>query len=260
MHRRRHQFQAGTNRKIPYSRYLWHISLSGLVFFWSFYSLENSEWSWKLNTALPAAILLRILYKGWILKDPNDVEVQILSVSSSPSDLLFGPLQAAGSMIYLGLYHFCTTQSAVIAAALVGDALAPLVGTRYGRHVYQLNPLARTKTMEGSIVVFLTTVFMSYVFLHAMDISPVEPLRMVLAYGAIAAVAEATAPSHLDNLVICMVLLASIPHVQTLLDDDAFGTVPVVVEQVAQRPANVFVQVTNFVFYRNQNSTVKAGA
>jgi hypothetical protein len=43
------------------------------------------------------------------------------------------------------------------------------------------------------------------------------PLRIILAYAGIAAVAEGTAPGNCDNFVMAVVLHFSIPRVQQLL-------------------------------------------
>jgi dolichol kinase len=136
------------------------------------------------------------------LKDPDDLEVQTLSRSSSPSELLFGPLQIAAIMVWLGLYKFMTEQAAITAAAVgIGDGLAPMIGAIYGRHMYQM-PFASPKTMEGSVVgVFLGTVAGCYLYLYMMGLS-LLPLRMVLTFSGIAAFVEGTAPGNLDNLTV----------------------------------------------------------
>jgi hypothetical protein len=191
--------------------------LSTSLFFWPLFDV-NDGWSWRLNTLIPAAMMARFVSKGMIAKNPDDVEVQALSRSSSPSELLWGPVQLTAVIIYLGLYCFQTQEAAIIAAALgVGDGcIAPLIGTTYGRHVYQM-PLASRKTMEGSVVgVFLGTVSASYLYLYAMGL-PLLPLRILLTYGAIAAVVEGTSPGNLDNLAIPLVLHFSMDRVQEWL-------------------------------------------
>jgi dolichol kinase len=190
--------------------------LSTSVLFWPLFD-DTDGWSWRLNTLLPAAMMARFVTKG-LTKTPDDAEVQALSRSSSPSELLWGPVQLTAVLIYLGLYCFQTQEAGIIAAALgVGDGLAaPLIGTQFGRHVYQM-PLASPKTMEGSVVgVFLGTVSASYLYLYGMGL-PLLPLRMVLTYGAIAAVVEGTAPGNLDNLAIPVVLHFSMDVVQEWL-------------------------------------------
>lgn len=147
------------------------------------------------------------------MKDPDDIEVQTMSRSSSPSELLWGPMQWAAILTYLGLYRFQTTEAAIqVAAVGVGDALAPWLGNWYGRHVYQM-PLAGRKSMEGSLVgVFLGTCVGIYLCLPALGLAPL-PLREVLVYGTIAAVVEGTSPSHSDNLMVAMAIHFSIDRV-----------------------------------------------
>jgi len=137
------------------------------------------------------------------LKDPEDVEVQTLSRSSSPSELLFGPLQFAAVLVVLGLYRFQTTEAAVVTAAVgMGDACAPVIGSWFGRHPYQM-PLASQKTMEGSVCgVFMGSCSATYFFLFCLRIRPFLPLRLVLAYAGIAAVVEGTCADYIDNLAV----------------------------------------------------------
>lgn len=193
-----------------------HILLSGSLIFWPYY--DTSDWTWRFNTVVPAALMIRFWYKGYICKDPDDTEVQALSRSSSPSELLWGPMQFTGILVYLGLYHFMTARAAILIAALaVGDSgAAPLIGSLYGRHVYQM-PLAARKSMEGSVVgVFLGTVAGIYIFFYLLGFD-VLPLRLVLSYGAIAAIVEATSPSGLDNLILSTVLHFSIDRIDDWL-------------------------------------------
>jgi dolichol kinase len=126
-------------------------------------------------------------------------------------------MQFAGVLVYLSLYRFMTEEAAVTAAALgIGDALAPIFGQVFGRHVYHM-PLGPVKTMEGSVVgVFLGTVVAMYLFLYMLGI-PLLPLRMVLAYAGIAAVVEGTSPGNMDNVLVPVVLHFSIDRVQQWL-------------------------------------------
>ena len=137
-----------------------------------------------------------------------------MSRSSSPSELLFGPLYFCGILIWLGLYSFQTQRAAIIGAAIgIGDALAPWLGHQFGRHSYQV-PLAARKTMEGSLCgVFLGTVCGSYLFLYVMGLE-LLPLRIVLVYGVLAAVVEGTSLKGMDNVVMAVVLHLSMEKVQ----------------------------------------------
>lgn len=144
--------------------------------------------------------------------------MQTLSRSSSPSELLGGPVQWAGVLVLLGLYRFMTEEAAIVMAAMgIGDALAPLAGSLYGRHVYQM-PLAPPKTMEGSVCgVFLGTCLASYGFVYGLGIVPLVPLRLVLIYAGIAAIVEGTTPGHVDNLSVPVVLHLSMERVRQWL-------------------------------------------
>jgi hypothetical protein len=193
-----------------------HLSLlcASCLLFWPLF--DTNGWSWRLNTLVPVTLLFRLIYKGAIRKDAQDVEVQCFSRSGAlPSELLLGPLQWMVCLIYLGLYQFMTWQACVTAAAIFGGdgCWAPWLGQAYGRHVYQM-PLSRPKTMEGTTVgVFLGTVVGSYGLLLWLALPDWPPLRVMLVYGALAAVAEGTAPGHWDNLFVGLVLQATLDRV-----------------------------------------------
>lgn len=197
-----------------FSRPLLHVALSSTVIFWPY--LDPSDgWSYKLGGLLPAVVFCRLLYKGAFLRDPHDEDVQNFSLSSAPSELLLGPLLHAGVVLWLTLYRFMTPEAAVVAAASLGDGVAPLIGARWGRHLYSV-PFSKSKTAEGSVVgVFLWTVVGCYFYLFMMGYH--LPLRMILAYALIAAVAEGTSAGNLDNLVIPIILHFSMELVQRWL-------------------------------------------
>ena len=165
---------------------------------------------------VPFVVWTRLVYKGAVVRDPGDPEVQNISSSSTPHDLLFGPAWSAAVMFWIGIYSFMTEEAAVVAAVSFGDGLAPLIGTAYGRHIFHM-PLAKPKTIEGSVVgVFLGAVVGCYFYLYIMGL-PILPLRLVLAYAGIGAVAEATAPGNLDNIVAPVILHFSFEQVQEYL-------------------------------------------
>ncbi|KAG7366081.1 cytidylyltransferase family protein [Nitzschia inconspicua] len=196
------------------SRNVLQLFFSSTVIFWPYF--DTSDWSWKFAVLLPLVVLSRLVYKGAFLRDPTDLEVQNWSLSSSPSELLLGPVFLAAVFLWLTLYQFMTEEAAIVAAVSFGDALAPLIGSRWGRHLYSV-PFSKFKTMEGSVVgVFLGTIAASYFYMFMMGMT-LLPLRIILAYAGIAAVAEGTAPGNCDNFVICVVLHFSIPRIQQLL-------------------------------------------
>jgi hypothetical protein len=67
--------------------------------------------------------------QGAILADPNDIDVRTMSRSSSPGELLFGPLQFTCFMMWVGIEFFMTAEGAILVAALgIGDGIAPIIG------------------------------------------------------------------------------------------------------------------------------------
>jgi len=181
-----------------------HISDAFILLFWPLF--DTNHWSWRLNVLVPVVMAVRIFYKGAILKDPDDEDVRIMSRSSSPYELLYGPLQYKILLIVVGLYKFMSQEGAIIVAAVgIGDGLAPVVGQNYGRHRYHM-PLSNAKTLEGSVTVFLGTVVGIYIYFYMLGLSPILPLRITLAYGAVAACVEGSTPGVLDNIAVPLAL------------------------------------------------------
>lgn len=185
------------------------------VVFWPYFDTSCSWSSWVLPALLPIVVMGRLIYKGLLVGDATDVETQNYSMSGSSTELLFGPLLLAGVFVWLTLYRFMTDEAAIIMAASFGDGLAPLLKP-FGLHHYQASPFSRVKTIEGSIGVFLGTVFACYFNLYMMGLS-LLPLRIILVYGGIAAFSEAMSVTNLDNLITPIMLHLSIERVKELL-------------------------------------------
>lgn len=107
-----------------------------------------------------------------------------------------------------------TQEATILAAAVgIGDGVAPMIGTHFGRHIYRM-PLSNKKTMEGSVVgVFLGTVLACYVFLYMMGME-IPPLRYILVYGVVAAVVEGSSPGNFDNAMIAVVMYTSLDTIK----------------------------------------------
>jgi dolichol kinase len=150
------------------------------------------------------------------VKDPEDVEVRTLSRSSSPSELLYGPAQCAAVLVWTAWNLFGQEESAVLAASLaVTDGLAPTAGRLYGRYVdsYSYRRHSAAKRTEGTVVGALVgTVLCTYLYQWLMGF-PLLPLRLVLAYGGIAAVVG-TLFKGVDSLAVPVALHLLIPRVQ----------------------------------------------
>lgn len=198
-----------------YTRSMLHIGLSSTVIFWPY--LDQSDgWSWKLVALLPAVVMARHFYNAVIVRDTQDIDVQNYSVTNSPTDLLLGPTFHAGVMVWLSLRHFMTTEAAIIAAATLGDGIAPIVGEKFGRHIYRF-PWTKRLTIEGSVVgVLLGTVVGCYYYMYMMGL-PLLPLRMILTYGTIATVAESSSIAVMDNIIVPVMLHLCIDPVQMWL-------------------------------------------
>jgi phytol kinase len=101
-----------------------------------------------------------------------------------------------------------------------GDALAALIGKRYGTHRYTIN--GSTRTYEGSAVMFVVTavvVALTLTFLPGSSLSPYAELNTPitiaiasLAGAAVGTLVEALSPHGTDNLSvpICVALVALI--------------------------------------------------
>mmetsp|Transcript_9289 Transcript_9289/g.16842 ORF Transcript_9289/g.16842 Transcript_9289/m.16842 type:complete len:178 (+) Transcript_9289:628-1161(+) len=174
------------------------------------------HWSWRLNILVPAVMSLKLFYKGAILRDANDEDVRTMSRSSSPSELLYGPLQFTIIMNWLGLFHFMSEEAAIIMAALgMGDGIAPLIGKYYGKHSYRM-PLSSKKTLEGSIGgVFLGTIGGVYFFSYMLGI-PVLTLQAILTLATIAMVVEGTSFNNCDNILLPVAMLYSLKYVKDM--------------------------------------------
>lgn len=112
---------------------------------------------------------------------------------------------------------------AVVAGVMAmtwGDALAALIGKRYGRHTYTIN--GGTRSYEGSAVMFVVSLIvigLSLTLLPGSELTPYADLpngsALVIAtvLGAtVATVVEAVSPHGTDNLTvpICVTLVAMI--------------------------------------------------
>jgi len=79
-----------------------------------------------------------------------------------------------------------------------GDALAAVLGRRYGRRRYTV--LGATRSLEGSLVMFLTSSLATWVALALLGGG--SPLGLALATAAGATLAESISPWGLDNLTV----------------------------------------------------------
>lgn len=123
-----------------------------------------------------------------------------MSRSSSPSELLYGPLQFTLFMCYCGTTKFMTIEGVLLMASLgIGDGIAPIIGRYYGNIKYRI-PLGSKKSLEGSFFgVMLGTIGGSYFFIYMLGLPMVDYI-LLIKVGVIAMVGEAIAPVNWDNV------------------------------------------------------------
>ena len=127
-----------------------------------------------------------------------------------------GPLQFVLVMTWIGLFEYMTIEATVIMAALgIGDGIAPLFGKRWGKHCYQV-PRGTVKTLEGSLAVFCGTIAGCYIYPPVLGLGFL-PLRLVVAFAAIATVGEGTAPFSSDNIVVPVLIHFSMDRLMKAL-------------------------------------------
>jgi dolichol kinase len=108
---------------------------------------------------------------------------------------------------------FRKDEAAVLAASLaVTDGWAPLVAKLYTRQVYR-HPVKQT---EGTVAaIFMGTVLYCYLYQWWLGFA-LLPLRIVLAYGGVAA-AVGTLVKGVDNVAVPIALHLLIPRIQEWL-------------------------------------------
>lgn len=79
-----------------------------------------------------------------------------------------------------------------------GDALAALMGRRFGRRYYTV--MGSTRSLEGSLVMFCASALTTFLALALLGAHKSLGIALVTALGA--TLAEAIAPWGLDNLTI----------------------------------------------------------
>jgi phytol kinase len=124
-------------------------------------------------------------------------------MSSDRSNLgtVYFPLSfTAILVVFWGNSSAPTTHPNLIVAALMpltwGDALAALVGERYGRHRYTI--FSQTRSIEGSIIMFVVSALATWLALGA----PLSAILVASVTSLGATLAEAISPWGIDNLTV----------------------------------------------------------
>jgi len=98
-----------------------------------------------------------------------------------------------------------------IAAMSYGDGFASLIGKKFGKHEY--NIFGDTKTIEGSLAMFLVLIAMIWIVLNFYIVvigypPSIANIWLILLPAFFATVVEAITPKGLDNLTTCFVAVA----------------------------------------------------
>jgi dolichol kinase len=172
--------------------------------------------------------------KGAILKDPEDEDVRSMSRTSSPSELLYGPLQMTLIMCHVGLNRYMTPTGIIVMSSLVGDGIAAMIGLEYGKHTYRMPLVGGQKSIEGSLGCMLGTIggMLLYSYMTGIDISShagwdggggggggtglsyyyPSTIPTVVVYGVISTIVEATALRNYDNLLLALAMEVTVKH------------------------------------------------
>jgi dolichol kinase len=156
-----------------------------------------SPWPPIAVATIGFAVLLSVPLLGRCLEAARSLERAVSGDGEAWSGLvLYGASAAAFTAVgLLGRSPF--PAAAALLALALGDGIGGLVGRRWGRGHYRV-PWAKTKSVNGTLVVFVCAAFATDVAGAVFGVR-VEGSRALVA-GLAAAVAEALAPRATDNL------------------------------------------------------------
>jgi dolichol kinase len=105
---------------------------------------------------------------------------------------------------FAAVIALCWAKPEVVVASLMpmtwGDALAAIIGQRWGRHRY--TALARSKSIEGSAAMFIGAFVSVSLALAAFGVTVATAAGAALVVAFVATIIEALTPWGLDNLTI----------------------------------------------------------
>lgn len=134
------------------SRKCIHVAAGSWIVFWPLFSIDH--WTWRLNILVPLIYTIQLFVKGAILRDPNDVDVQTMTRTGDPTELLNGPILFTMIMNLVGLFCFRHQMGVIIMSCLgFGDGIAPLIGYYFPFGYYPTYPFGDNdkKTFSGSV-------------------------------------------------------------------------------------------------------------
>lgn len=177
------------------SRKVVHVAAGSWLVFWLLY--DSSHWTKYLNISAAFVWTILLLIKGFTAK-PDDEAVRTMTRFGDRKELLRGPLYFTLVMNLLGTYFYSTPFALTAMGFLTwGDGIAPIVGTRYGKHPYKI---FSEKTIEGSITFFVCGLLGSVLFnsIFGMNLD----IQFLLICAVVATIVEGFSPKDFDNILI----------------------------------------------------------
>eukprot|EP00977_Amphora_coffeiformis_P011718 scaffold2849_cov174-Amphora_coffeaeformis.AAC.9 len=229
--------------------------LSSLICFWPLFDRSDTCWSWRLNILVPISLTGRLIYK--VSGDLTNAFYKVLVVVKS---CLFEEL----TNYFFNFFFYCRLGYHSQGSRRCRGPMFFTLGS------HAIGTIIRTPSMDGLVDIFgfesfhgtagcrdgcgrifgrllvgahLGTGVRATSLPNATGETKnngrefggrleVPPLRVMLVYGALAAVAEGTAPGHWDNVAIALILQASWDRVPLWLPSDentSVAVVPIVV-------------------------------
>jgi phytol kinase len=181
---------------------------TGPLFVLCWILFDGSPWSRYLAGLVPFAITVQFLLVGLgIIKDK--AAVQAMSRTGDRREILQGPLYYGIVFVLLTLLYWLDTPIGMVALMLMcgGDALADILGRRYGKVKLPWNP---SKSWIGSLGMFIGGWVFSFLILGfyvAESIFPVSlvayllPLTLIALAGTIV---ESLPFDNIDNITVTL--------------------------------------------------------
>ena len=177
------------------SRKCVHMAAGAWILWWPLF--RDDHWTWRLNVTVPAVYTVQLFVKGFFLKDPNDTDVQTMTRTGDPKELLNGPILFTVLMTLVGLTLFRQRMGVIIMSCLgFGDGVAPLMGYYFPFGFYPTWPFGPNdrKTLSGSVGFVVASVlgyqWMSLMILGGDETGSSEDIGTMLQVATVAAITE----------------------------------------------------------------------
>lgn len=201
------------------SRKIIHLTCGpAFIYMWQFYS--DAESAKYIAATIPLLLVSLLVISGksksnsWSSITPN--LGQMISRAGKAADALGGPLYYTLVLLFLTLSFFKQPVAVVTVMQLcVGDALAEIMGRKFGAACPWPMKWAKSKSVVGSVAFALSAYAASVLALHLYDVDVLSQPQLLtgLAIVSIACAGIELAPVHLvgdDNLAIAgMAILTS---------------------------------------------------